>query len=596
MPPNLRKSQPNLSKPSEGGSFNAGKKSSESTSPLSGLNLRGERELGSVGGIKATGRVEVGIDGLIGKQGVEIEIDATNRTAGFGAGIGSTKGKLGVNIGGKVGYDENGKLKVKSAEAGINIGGFGGSASIDEDEGIKGSVSVAGAKVEVGVGKDGKKTLSVCYGVPGGEVCVTFEPDPGTELPLPPGTPTPTPTPGGGTGGSGGSGGGGIGDEDKNWEKPIYPPGRPGVSCVVIFITKQQIIIIDKFWNPGDTSTYISTGSGSYDPITGVATVTGTYTVTENGIAKSSTKTVEGQLDWKQSDPLDYVVSGPASGYEGDESKIYERLAGAYLNATFENDYYIQKSTQFCTVIGGHCKNAPFPEAPDSGSPGSSSSNKARLPNYPQHFKPDMNCCDKVEEIYKYLGIGKLKKNKFPVSRAFLVPGGTGNDDCIDYYSIAQALFRMLANGLIINPKSRPHGSEWQSVNATGWASDMYAMMAESMSDGNSTQRFEVATIMQLVQIMATVAENGRKIECAIDAIGLEPLPVSEEIPVCFTIYEGHKGFGDKKPKKINVSKLKTDKAVENALGGMLSPSYIPIVTWKFKPGQISISEALRNG
>ncbi|MCC3589082.1 hypothetical protein, partial [Microcoleus sp. PH2017_28_MFU_U_A] len=31
------------------------------------------------------------------------------------------------------------------------------------------------------------------------------------------------------------------------------------------------------------------------------------------------------------------------------------------------------------------------------------------LPNYPQRYKP-MNCCDKVEEIYKYLGIAKMKK------------------------------------------------------------------------------------------------------------------------------------------------------------------------------------------
>jgi hypothetical protein len=192
MPPNARKPQPNLSKPSEGGTFNAGKKSSEGTNPLSGLNLTGERELGSAGGIKATGRLTVGVDQLIGQQGVSIELDATNRTAGFGAGIGSTKGKLGVNIGGKIGYDEEGNLSIKGAEAGINIAGFGGSASIDENEGIRGSISVAGAKVELGISKEGKKTVSLCYGVPGGEICVTFEPEPGIETPTP--TPTPTPT------------------------------------------------------------------------------------------------------------------------------------------------------------------------------------------------------------------------------------------------------------------------------------------------------------------------------------------------------------------------------------------------------------------
>ena len=147
MPPNLRKSQPNLSKPSEGASFNARKKPSESTNPLSGLNISGERELGTVGGIKATGKLTVGVDNLIGLQGVDIEIDATNRTLGVVAGIGSTKVKLGANISGEIGYDEEGKLTIKGAEAGINIGGFGGSASIDEDEGVIGSISVGCAKV-----------------------------------------------------------------------------------------------------------------------------------------------------------------------------------------------------------------------------------------------------------------------------------------------------------------------------------------------------------------------------------------------------------------------------------------------------------------
>jgi hypothetical protein len=116
------------------------------------------------------------------------------------------------------------------------------------------------------------------------------------------------------------------------------------------------------------------------------------------------------------------------------------------------------------------------------------------------------------------------------------------------------------------------------------------------MSDGNGTQRFEVAAIMQLAQIMATLAENGRKIEFVVDAIGIEPLPVPEEIPICFTIYEGHKGFGKKEQKKINTSGLKTDDDVERVLGKMLNPSFIPITTWKFKPGQISINEALKNG
>ncbi|MEG4800719.1 hypothetical protein QUB63_14290 [Microcoleus sp. ARI1-B5] len=95
---------------------------------------------------------------------------------------------------------------------------------------------------------------------------------------------------------------------------------------------------------------------------------------------------------------------------------------------------------------------------------------------------------------------------------------------------------------------------------------------------------------------MSAVAENARKIEFVADATGFEPLLESEQLPVCFSIYEGHKGFGKKEPKKINISKAKTDAEVEKILGTMLNPSLVPIVKWKFRPGEISIKEALERG
>ncbi|MEG3844787.1 hypothetical protein, partial [Microcoleus sp. herbarium14] len=196
----------------------------------------------------------------------------------------------------------------------------------------------------------------------------------------------------------------------------------------------------------------------------------------------------------------------------------------------------------------------------------------------------------------KYFGIAKMKKKKFKVAKAFLVPGGTGNEECEDYYALSEALFRMLANGLIINPISKPLGTDWQTVNATSWASQIYEMVAEAISDGNSTQRVEIAMIMQLTQVMALLAETSRKVEFLADAIGVEPRLKQEDLPVCFTIYEGHKGFEKKKPKTIDVSGAKNDDDVEKILGKMLQPSKIPITKWEFKPENISISEALRNG
>ncbi|WP_445244826.1 hypothetical protein [Microcoleus sp. OTE_8_concoct_300] len=572
MSRNPRKSQPNLSKPSEGGNFSAGRKPSESTNPLSGLNISKERELGSAGGIKATGKLTVGVDNLIGQQGLDIEIDASNRTAQAGLGIGSTKGKLGVNIGGRIGYDEDGKISIKGAEAGVNIVGFGGSASIDEDEGIRGSISAAGGKIEIGIGKDGKKSVSLCYGVPGGELCVSFEPSSEFKIPT-----TPTVNPGMGY---------------KPNEMPQLDEG-----CVYHFLILCKSYKLE--WFDLIDPNYLIEGLWKDKKLTYGEGTTYIKDIVQNAdntgwaleIDSSDSKMVKTSTYWYHYNLPDYR-----------REEAWEIRGNACSPAEFT--YYLESYykriwpwSNALTIVHKllYCNGPQPPEDnPPPQEPPPPRTDFLRLPNYPQHFKR-MNCCDKVEEIYKYLGIAKLKRNKFPVSNAFLVPGGGGSSDCFDYYSIMQALFRMLANGLIINPKSKPLGSEWQSVNATAWASAMYEMMAESMSDGNSTQRFEVAAIMQLVQIMSTLAENGRKIEFVADAIGLEPLPTPEEVPVCFTIYEEHKGFGKKEPKKINVSKLKTDDDVENVLGKMLNPSLIPITAWKFKPGQISINEALRS-
>jgi hypothetical protein len=175
-----------------------------------------------------------------------------------------------------------------------------------------------------------------------------------------------------------------------------------------------------------------------------------------------------------------------------------------------------------------------------------------------------------------------------------MVAGGKGNEECEDYYAVTQSLFRMLANGLIINPISKPLGNEWQNVNATTWAAQVYEMVAESMSDGNSSQKFEIGAIMQLAQLMSTVAELTRKVEFLADAIGYEPFLGSEDVPIAFTIHESHKGFEKKQVKQIDISKPKTDDEVEAVLAKMLQPSKIPIVSWQFKPNDISISQALR--
>ncbi|MCC3433805.1 MAG: hypothetical protein JGK08_28745, partial [Microcoleus sp. PH2017_04_SCI_O_A] len=129
-------------------------------------------------------------------------------------------------------------------------------------------------------------------------------------------------------------------------------------------------------------------------------------------------------------------------------------------------------------------------------------------------------------------------KKKFKVAKQFLVPGGNGNEECEDYYALCEALFRMLANGLIINPVSKPLGSEWKNVNATAWASGVYEMVAESMSNGDTTQKYEISSIMQQVQMMSAIAKLSRKVDFLSEAIGMTPDLDTEELPVCFTIHE----------------------------------------------------------
>ncbi|MEG4581806.1 hypothetical protein QUA71_19645 [Microcoleus sp. MON1_C5] len=413
----------------------------------------------------------------------------------------------------------------------------------------------------------------MCYGVPGGELCVIFEPSSNAQVATTPPPANPTPS---------------INRNPNNL--PLGYTCADGSSYELIFIIGNNLsnpdfvdlenktypflegikIIADDYeyaTKYADSGGTVSGGTVVYDPfnpeMANTAFGVGNWVV--NKYSYATYTRYQHFSTWSKK-------GGGTSGswvaelnFEYDY-EMYTRNIPFYIDNQIGhhgiiNNFkvYLRRLDPVICPVG-----SPIPKNP-SITPPPSVLVPVVLPNTPPTFKPMNNCCDKIEEIYKYLGIAKLKKNKFPVSNAFLVPGGKGNDNCVDYYAITQALFRMLANGLIINPKSKPLGSEWQNANATAWASAMYEMMAETMSDGNSTQRFEIAAMMQMVQMMAAVAENGRKIEFVADAIGFEPVPVPEELPVCFTIFEGHKGFGKKEPKKINVSGLKTDTQVENA-------------------------------
>ncbi|MEG3935475.1 hypothetical protein [Microcoleus sp. B13-B4] len=499
-----------------------------------------------------------------------------------------------------MGFEPDGSISLKSVSGGVNVAGFGVEGKVGQ--GGSGGLALTGFGITVDIAKDEKGGISggISIRLPGGEIGIGFQRDPGTVVistPVPePVTPTYT--------------------EGLDKENISIPPEQPATKWPVptgVNIDSAKGCTLKFFWrenhysiNPyaGTCESYLSQPVfypySSFGP-TKVRVVSNTCTQkirNINGLWAMQTTIIMTLFECE----LDIRIDRFAS--QSYLKQILDYVYYYYIPSSFcSYNWYLSEygggmpittsrrvSNPEISVFGCVPPKDSFKIYPRPPSPVSIS---VQLPNHPQQIKP-MDCCEQVKEIHKYLGIAKLKKNKFPVSNAFLVPGGKGNDNCIDYYAITQALFRMLANGLILNPKSKPLGSEWQNVNATAWAGQMYEMLAESMSDGNSSQRFEVAAIMQLVQIMSAIAETGRKVEFVADAIGIEPQLSFEDLPVCFTVHENHKGFGNSQPKKLKTSGLKSDEQVEEVLGKMLNPSKVPIVKWQFKPGQISINEALR--
>lgn len=577
-----------------GGSYKIPKKeSSKSSQNTGGPGISGSADIGNVNGIDISARARFGIDGLIPKQGIDIEQDVTNNTTKIGLGLGSTKGKLGGNIGIKLGHDKDGNIVVKEAEVGINIGGFGGEVSVDDEGNTKTSVSVGGAKLEVGLDDDGDVTISTCYSISGGEICIDFK------KPRQPEFNTPTT------------------NLRTNWGKPTLPIGDPNKFCTIVIAIQTRDIGYNA--SDGTLSFHIEyKNSGSFDA------TSGSVNAEQNMIANypspilqpnpkiyNNSAFIQGAFGYQQfwgidgnnrivntsTNPSDYTYQ-PANillRLSGREDKIYNFLNNSgeayYLDET-NNSFFNRTRNKTYKIIYSSCSvpnsdNPPPPPAPPS------SSSSPPPPNRPNRIKRMPDCCDKVEEIYKYLGIEKLKKRKFKMAKAFLVPKGTGDETCEDFYEIYENLVRMLANGLIINPIAKPLGSDWQTPNATAWGAQMYAMMAESMSNGDSTQRFEMHAASQLVQMMKVIAELSSKVDFITEVLGITPKPVSSELPVLFTIHENHKGFGKKEPKEIDISKAKTDADVEKVLGKMFQPSRIPYIRYTFDPNHISIAKAI---
>lgn len=588
---------------SSGGSFSARKKSNESQN--SKLGFQAEEGLGSVGGIKAEGRLTVGIDNLIGQQGVKVEYDAKNKTVGFDAGVGSTKSKLGISLGGEVKVEEDGTVTIRRVKGGVNIAGFGIEGEADAEGGVAGTISIFGLRVGAARDAEGKPSLTIGYAVPGGEISITFSPDEekkteeeaeeeSEEEPDNPGAPLPPLNV---------VAGGSYMIQDEIYDSQLgvwmewgtdrwayfrnppskqiphkskYPPDVAEELCHTLTKSQVETMVTLPGYEHFIGNWFYGMPDNEFSSRKNIVSET-TY-IFALGRVHQKVQTYYRWYIWLETGE---IFSSPAIIYAAPGDSVYT-LPNWGRGTLWEFTDWVLLDSQFTTLI--RCDEPPEPPEPPPGPP--------PLPNPPQKRKK-MNCCEKVEEIYKYLGIAKIKRNKFKVGNQMMVPGGKGNSFAHDYYEVTELLFKTLANGLILNPKSKPLGTPFQHSNATAWAAQIYEMSAESMGNGNSTQKYEMSSIMQMTQMMAAVAELSRKVDFLQEAIGILPVPKKEELAVCFTVYEGHKGYGKKDLVKIDITKAKTDDQVERVLATMLQPSLIPIVRWEFSPDRISIAEAI---
>ncbi len=547
--------------------FEAPKKSTPQEIERGALGIGAQREIAP----GVTVSQEISLENLLPSGAVSGAISDTDAgteiSIGIGGKINTPLGRFGITGGGAIEVTDDGEISIKESTVGIEIGGVG---------------------VETSVDRQGRRSVSLCYSYGVSETCIKLgppeEPDTSTPTPTPtPPTPTPLPPPG----------------------MPLPSPSPPNLSCSRGYAdVKREIYAIydagkiyPRRYNnsspppslgdtiaipPGSTAVLQGTGGTRYYYYN-----SGGYTQIFNSqffasadfkSVSSDSFTILNQLGRAIATDVNVNVVSYARETIGYDTVNNQRIYGDWILLSTEKSEF-------------KCFSTPAPSKPIS------------LPNLPQETKPMDKCCELVKEIHKYLGIEKLKRNGFPIASAFLAPTDNPQkqEKEKDFYEVMQALIRMLANGLIINPKCSPQGQPYQSANATAWAGEVYEMIAESVSDGNLTQKYEISAMMQISQVWAKIAEIDTKLDCIMEALEInDPDVIPTEIPCCFDIFEppAQKGFDpktSKERKEVDTdSSKRTDEQVEATINRMLVPSTLPILKYQFKPGAISVVEALR--
>lgn len=167
---------------------------------------------------------------------------------------------------------------------------------------------------------------------------------------------------------------------------------------------------------------------------------------------------------------------------------------------------------------------------------------QAKLPSLPTGNKPPMiDCCeeilDELADIKEAIGVERMLKDKFPVSNTFMAPecDPASVTEAKTFYEVIQCAFRMMAHGLIFEPKVMIEDADaakagdqelkFKYLNATGWASAVAEALLEVKDDGNVATNMDIRTGFATTQTMVGVAEAIYKLDAILDCLGITLMP-----------------------------------------------------------------------
>ncbi|MEG3844994.1 hypothetical protein, partial [Microcoleus sp. herbarium14] len=383
-----RRTSTNSGKPDR---FEAGSKPSQTTSEVSRFGVKGTRELGSFGGIKATNDAELDLGTVVGPQRISGSINPTEQSAKAQVDLGIKKG-FGINFGGKIKRTPTG-VSVENVSFGVNVLGFGVNAEGKGSESSKLGVSAFGVSVEVASDKEGRNSIRLGFSLPGFDTGVTFQPDgekiEKQERPTPPIDSEP--------------------DTSINTPpKPNFPLGK-----ILELFYAAKGVEYDSNGQPYQNVNRLELRARGRVTTAAFSVIDpgNTYYSIYNqntGYSQNAVKPFPPNFNVNAinritviSDSWNYYPDGYSLLYSvGKVIQYYTRWRlndGAWSSwiKFIDEEYYIEKLDPPLEII----------IVPQD------------LPNQPQQYKP-MNCCDKIEEMYKYFGIAKMKKKKFKVAKA----------------------------------------------------------------------------------------------------------------------------------------------------------------------------------